>query len=286
MSSIQDSGISSIQEDQTDVSNYLDIENMFMMLTQLQEQFCKSIPEESVDDSRYKLIENQYGWCKESSVLISAVFVMILDSIHEFLENQGKVPIGSAKGEEFNHQDTLKVFKEVSMDEEKVKFHHFYTVLSCAVDGLRIVNYQVREALEKKDSENHGDLDDYEGEVSSFVERFQISLKELIEVGIYVQALGKGKNKRPYLGVYQTFGKSSVVQLQRQLNGYTSRVIEPLIPETEQDPNSSETPSSSSDGRLGARLKIGNKNSFTNLFKMKRFHRSHKELKEQEPVHD
>ncbi|EPX72580.1 uncharacterized protein SOCG_00343 [Schizosaccharomyces octosporus yFS286] len=286
MSSIQNSEIGSIKEDQNDFSNYLDIEHIFTMLTQRQEQYCKSIPEESVDDNHYKLIENQYGWCKESSILVSAVFVMVLDSIHEFLESQGKIPIGSAKGEGFNHQDTLRVFKAVTEEEENEKFRQFYSVLSCAVDGLRIANYQVREAIEMKDSEGQEDLDEYENEASVLVERFQSCLKELIEVGIYVQALGKGKNKRPYLGVYQTFGKSSVEQLQRQLNSYTSRVIGPLLPETEQDPNSSETPSSSSDGRLGARLKIGNKNSFTKLFKMKRFHKSHKDLKEQEPVHD
>ncbi|EPY52843.1 hypothetical protein SPOG_02162 [Schizosaccharomyces cryophilus OY26] len=286
MSSIQSSEFSSNKEGQNETLNYLDIENMFTLLNHLQEQYCKSIPEENADDSRYKLIENQYGWCKETSVLISAVFVMILDSIHEFLENQGKVPIGSAKGEGFNHQDTIRLFKELVEESENVKLRHFFSALSCAIEGLQITNYQIQDALEMKDLEDQGDLDGYEIEASNFVERFQNCLKEFTEVGIYVQALGKSKNKRPCLGMYQSFGKSSVEQLQRQLNSYTSRVIEPLLAGTEQDPNSSETPSSSSDGRLGARMKTESKSSFTKLFKKKRFNRSQKELKEQEPVRE
>ncbi|KAL2315801.1 hypothetical protein POMI540_0576 [Schizosaccharomyces pombe] len=253
-------------DDGWNLKNYLNIQSTSLYLDKLCNIYTQG-QDENEDAKELQAIKIKIEWCKDTSVLLSSICVMLLDSIHDFLVQQGKITKESISKRDYSHEITIFNFKYAQQEMQNEKLYHFAKLLEPALESLKVTNNHITHAtIVGQVSGSEHNLSTAIEQVDVIVNYFCDSSEKFLELGNKVQTLGKAKNKKHWLGVYQSFGKASVDQIQKQLECYNVRMME--LNKTDENNESAiceSQASSKEDERSDKTTSSSKKKSFTKL---------------------
>ncbi|EEB05192.1 hypothetical protein SJAG_00189 [Schizosaccharomyces japonicus yFS275] len=186
-------------------------------IEQVEKLLCQVAKKQETDEETDvgKRSSEQLVWCKRTSTLVSAIVIMVLDSLDELLLSRNLKENDYAAEENTRFQNIVRVFSENYKSFDNPKINVFAEILAQVLLGIKMSIAQVT-AMQELDA-NGAELPD---DLYSLCQTMIHNCENLILLAECSRKLGKRSGKKQWLGLYQIFSKASRQQLQDRLSEY------------------------------------------------------------------